>query len=83
MAASACSVGDFEAWRAHRELCAEAPPSRRFRTAVPILVVDGEPMDRCRDRGASQGLGLGLALGLGMWALIGFVLGVASHLGAA
>ena len=40
-------------------------------------------MGLCRDRGASQGLGLALALGLGMWALIGFVLGVVYRLGAA
>ena len=83
MAASTCRVGDFEGRRPHWESWAEAPPSRRFRTAVPILVADGELTDLCRDRGAGQGLGLGLALGLGMWALIGFVLGVASHLGAA
>ena len=83
MAASTCRVGDYEARPSHRELWAEASPSRRFRTAVPILVADGEQMDLCRGRGASQGLGLGLALGLGMWALIGFILGAAYTLGAA
>jgi hypothetical protein len=83
MAASACSVGNSKAWGSHRELRAEARPSRQFRTAVPILVATDELKDLCRDRGSNQGLGLGLALGLVTWALLGFVLGVAYSLGAA
>ena len=74
----ACDFGDRDNC-AYEQVRPEAELRRRFRTAIPILVAN----DDLRDLSTGQGLGLGLALGLGMWALIGFVLGVASHLGAA
>jgi hypothetical protein len=75
-AARACYFGDPD-YYAYQGVRAEAEISRRFRTAVPILVAD----DDLKDLGTGQCLGLGLALGLGTWALIGFVLGVAARLG--
>ncbi len=76
-AARACNFSDPD-FCAYQGVRAETEFSRRFRTAVPILVAD----DDLKDPGTGHGLGLGLALGLGMWALIGFVLGVAFNLGA-